>query len=31
VVRGPGQQTVDRIIQEEKRHIQRLSGMLAAL
>jgi len=31
VVRGPGQQTVDQIIQEEKRHIQRLSAMLAAL
>ena len=30
-VRGPGQQTVDRIIQEEKRHLQRLSAMLAAL
>jgi rubrerythrin len=29
-VRGPGKQTVNRIIQEEKRHIQRLSGMLAA-
>ena len=29
-VRGPGRQTVDRIIQEEKQHIQRLSGMLAA-
>jgi rubrerythrin len=28
-VRGPGQQTVDRIIQEEKQHVQRLSGMLA--
>lgn len=28
-VRGPGQQTVDRIIGEEKQHIQRLSGMLA--
>jgi rubrerythrin len=28
VVRGPGQQTVDRIIDEEKQHIQRLSGML---
>jgi rubrerythrin len=27
-VRGPGQQTVGRIIEEEKRHIQRLSGML---
>jgi rubrerythrin len=30
-VRGPGQQTVDRIIQEEKRHIQRLAGILAGL
>jgi rubrerythrin len=30
VVRGPGQQTVERIIQEEKQHIQRLSSMLAA-
>ncbi len=30
VVRGPGQQTVERIIDEEKRHIQRLSGMLAS-
>jgi rubrerythrin len=30
VVRGPGRQTVERIIQEEKQHIQRLSGMLAA-
>jgi rubrerythrin len=29
-VRGPGQQVVDRIIQEEKRHVQRLTGMLAA-
>lgn len=29
-VRGPGQQTVGRIIEEEKRHIQRLSGMLGA-
>ena len=29
-VRGPGQQTVDRIIQEEKQHVQRLTGMLAA-
>ena len=28
-VRGPGQQTVGRIIDEEKQHIQRLSGMLA--
>ena len=31
VVRGPGQQTVDQIIQEEKRHILRLSAMLAGL
>ena len=30
-VRGPGQQTVDRIIQEEKRHIQRLAGILTGL
>jgi rubrerythrin len=30
VVRGPGRQVVERIIQEEKRHIQRLSGMLQA-
>ena len=30
-VRGPGQQTVDRIVQEEKRHIQRLAGILAGL
>lgn len=30
VLRGPGQQTVGRIIEEEKRHIQRLAGMLAA-
>jgi rubrerythrin len=29
-VRGPAQQTVGQIIEEEKRHIQRLSGMLAA-
>lgn len=29
VVGGSQQQTVDRIIQEEKRHIQRLSDMLA--
>lgn len=27
-VRGPGQQVVERIVQEEKRHVQRLSGML---
>lgn len=26
---GPGQQVVDRIIQEEKQHVQRLTGMLA--
>lgn len=30
-VRGPGRQTVERIIQEEKRHIQRLASMLAAV
>jgi rubrerythrin len=30
-VRGPGRQTVDRIIQEEKQHVQRLSGMLATV
>jgi rubrerythrin len=30
VVRGPGKQTVERILQEEKQHIQRLSAMLAA-
>ena len=29
-VRGPGQQTVDTIIDEEKRHILRLSAMLRA-
>jgi rubrerythrin len=29
-VRGPGQQTVERIIQEEKQHIRRLSAILAA-
>jgi rubrerythrin len=29
-VGDPGVQVVDRIIQEEKRHVQRLSGMLAA-
>lgn len=29
VVGGVGQQTVERIVQEEKRHIQRLSAMLA--
>jgi rubrerythrin len=30
-VRGPGQQTVDRIIQEEKQHVQRLAGLLAVV
>jgi rubrerythrin len=30
-VRGPGRRTTDRIIQEEKQHVQRLSGMLAEL
>jgi rubrerythrin len=30
VMHGSGQQTVDRIIGEEKQHIQRLSAMLAA-
>jgi rubrerythrin len=30
-VRGPGRQTVYRIIQEEKQHVQRLSGMLAGV
>jgi rubrerythrin len=30
VVRGSGKQTVERIIQEEKQHVQRLSAMLAA-
>lgn len=30
VVKGPAQQTVDRIVEEERRHIQRLSSMLAA-
>jgi rubrerythrin len=30
VVKGPAQQTVDRIVEEERQHIQRLSGMLAA-
>ncbi len=30
-VRGPGLQTVDRIIQEEKQHIQRIAGMLAVV
>lgn len=29
VVKGPSRQTVDRIVEEERRHIQRLSGMLA--
>ena len=29
VVRGTSQQTVERILQEEKRHILRLSGMLS--
>ncbi len=29
VVKGPSQQTVDRIVEEERRHIQRLAGMLA--
>jgi rubrerythrin len=29
VVRGTAQQTVERIVQEEKRHILRLSGMIA--
>jgi rubrerythrin len=29
VVRGPGQQTVERVIREERQHIQRLAGMLA--
>jgi rubrerythrin len=28
-VRGPGQQTVDRIVEEERRHIRRLAGILA--
>lgn len=28
-VRGPGRQAVERIIEEEKQHIQRLTGMLA--
>ena len=30
VVKGPARQTMDRIIEEERRHIQRLSGMLAS-
>ena len=29
-VRDPGRQVVERIVQEEKRHIQRLSGMLSS-
>jgi rubrerythrin len=29
-VRGPGKQVVERILQEEKLHIQRLAAMLAA-
>jgi rubrerythrin len=29
-VRGPGKQTVERIIEEEKQHVQRLAAMLAA-
>jgi rubrerythrin len=29
VVKGPSQQTVDHIVEEERRHIQRLVGMLA--
>lgn len=29
IVRGPGQLTVERIIREEKRHVQRLASMLA--
>jgi rubrerythrin len=28
-VRGPGRRTTDRIIQEERQHVQRLTGMLA--
>lgn len=31
VVRGPARQTMDHIIEEERRHIQRLSGALAAI
>jgi rubrerythrin len=31
LVKGPAQQTVDRIVEEERQHIQRLSGMLAAI
>jgi rubrerythrin len=30
VVNGPARQTMDRIIEEERQHIQRLSGLLAA-
>jgi rubrerythrin len=30
LVKGAGRQTVARIVEEEKQHIQRLSGMLAA-
>ena len=30
VVKGPARQTMDRIIEEERQHIQRLSEMLAA-
>jgi rubrerythrin len=29
-VRGPGQQTMDQIINEEKQHVRRLAGILAA-
>ena len=29
-VRGPGQRVVERIVQEEKQHIQRLSAMLGS-
>jgi rubrerythrin len=31
VVKGPGRETVARIVLEEKQHVQRLSGMLASL
>ena len=31
VVKGPGKETIARIVQEEKQQIQRLSGMLATL
>jgi rubrerythrin len=31
VVKGPGKETVTRIILEEKQHVQRLSGMLATV